>query len=88
MIAKFTTIIAALATIASASPIAAAPGVGVETHAKRQMYKYCDDDAWHMSSGTILNGVCHADDGTVRQESIDLNLCLANANGNLVHFVG
>ncbi|KXJ86553.1 hypothetical protein Micbo1qcDRAFT_179811 [Microdochium bolleyi] len=88
MISNFATILTVAAALVSASPIISSPDAVAAGNEKRQMYKYCNDDDWNMKSGTILNGWCRADDGTMRPESIDLNQCLGNANGKLVHQPG
>ncbi|KAH7012738.1 uncharacterized protein B0I36DRAFT_369851 [Microdochium trichocladiopsis] len=86
MIATYATLLTITVALVGASPMALTQGEIAQD--KRQMYKFCDDDAWKVEHGTILSGTCRADDGLIRPESIDLNQCLGNANGKLVHLPG
>ncbi|KAH7024752.1 uncharacterized protein B0I36DRAFT_366667 [Microdochium trichocladiopsis] len=79
MLVQLTTVVAFAAALASANPIAA----GDANIQKRYLRDYCY--GWSIGSGTILYAKCRADDGLIRDESIDLNRCLANDNGALVH---
>ncbi|KXJ85232.1 hypothetical protein Micbo1qcDRAFT_223617 [Microdochium bolleyi] len=92
MLTSFATIIVAFsAALASASPITASAGAATaqssnSSNQKRAIEDYCK--GWDIEYGSMLTATCTADDGLQRPESIDLNQCLANDGGSLVHRPG